>query len=106
MAAYAGATLTAEQPGYAWNSALSNSARSASSTRSGACSAAETSAPHASVGIGSGSCDIASAGRSVGDWWVVLGSNQWPLLCESSALPLSERPGTGSDSFLFHEFRQ
>lgn len=22
-------------------------------------------------------------------WWVVLGSNQWPLLCESSALPLS-----------------
>ncbi len=24
-----------------------------------------------------------------GSWWVVLGSNQWPLLCESSALPLS-----------------
>ena len=22
-------------------------------------------------------------------WWVVLGSNQWPLLCESSALQLS-----------------
>src|SRR3954471_3080255 len=25
----------------------------------------------------------------VARWWVVLGSNQWPLLCESSALPLS-----------------
>ena len=24
-----------------------------------------------------------------GTWWAVLGSNQWPLLCESSALPLS-----------------
>jgi hypothetical protein len=23
------------------------------------------------------------------DWWAVLGSNQWPLPCESSALPLS-----------------
>jgi hypothetical protein len=22
-------------------------------------------------------------------WWAVLGSNQWPLPCESSALPLS-----------------
>ncbi len=22
-------------------------------------------------------------------WWVVLGSNQWPLPCEGSALPLS-----------------
>ena len=22
-------------------------------------------------------------------WWAVLGSNQWPLPCEGSALPLS-----------------
>ena len=27
--------------------------------------------------------------RLISHWWVVLGSNQWPLLCESSALPLS-----------------
>jgi hypothetical protein len=25
----------------------------------------------------------------VSEWWAVLGSNQWPLPCESSALPLS-----------------
>jgi hypothetical protein len=23
------------------------------------------------------------------NWWAVLGSNQWPLPCEGSALPLS-----------------
>src|SRR5262245_33130343 len=28
-------------------------------------------------------------GIVIGKWWAVLGSNQWPLPCEGSALPLS-----------------
>src|SRR5690242_8278490 len=27
--------------------------------------------------------------RTASNWWAVLGSNQWPLPCEGSALPLS-----------------
>ena len=32
---------------------------------------------------------VRKSGCPYPDWWAVLGSNQWPLPCEGSALPLS-----------------